>query len=808
MGRLFTFISDKHPSLQNRSFIMEKKFLSLALIALSLALMCQQANSQNLIAWYPFNGNVTDASGNGLNGTIIGSPTFVADRLGNANSAIYFTGGVGNRIEINDNALLHPTSITISAWVNASGTGNTINTIVDKPLGAGQSDSWHVGLTPYWTYSSWFFNDPGSSIGSQVTSPAATGEWHYMVATFSNTSKQHRLYVDGILKTTTTFNSTIGYDNNKMYIGAALENNALNFPMEGALDDIKIYDDALTAQQIANAYATAISYNNPGSGNAIYFNGTQDNYLQLPVLLDGTNVFTTDFWVKTTDNSTNPTFWMNAMLVGNVNPSNNDGDFGITLNNGQIGVWTGLCSCGDQLLQTTKTINDDKWHHVAAVSDGANLVLYVDGILLPGSISTTGGTLQTAARPWFIGRGNSCCSNGSPANATIDECRIWNVALTQSQIRDRMCRKIDNSDVLNGNLLACYHFNEAMGSVAIDAQNSNHGILNLGARVASGAPVGNASAHDYVNTVKTTTISHADGESLTVTATSGAPDGIQLYRVDEQPNTLTGTTNLGAMSKYFGVFQAGGTSPGYTAVYNYTGNADVNAANESSLILYKRADNSATTWTNGTATLDINAKTLTLAGQSTEYILGISSALPLHLLSFTAVRQGDNALLQWQTANEVNTSHFELERSKGKDAVSFEKIGATAAANSAGTQSYSFTDNTPANGINFYRLKQVDRDGHYTYSPIVSLLFTSNDRQLNIYPNPARNIITIAYAGNQTIVRLNRLTIFDGEGRQVIVQEFYNIGVLQTDISKLATGVYTIQLNDGIRQLSGKLVKL
>ncbi|MBS1567366.1 MAG: T9SS type A sorting domain-containing protein, partial [Bacteroidetes bacterium] len=715
----------------------------------------------------------------------------------------YITGGVGNRVEITDNALLHTASITIAAWVNSTSNNNTIHTIVDKPLGTGQADSWHFGLTPAWNYSSWFFNDPGSASGSQVIAPAATGEWHYVVATFSNTTKLHKLYVDGVLRAINTFSSTIGYDNNKMYIGAALENNGLNFPMDGVLDEIKIYDDTLAAQQIANDYAAAISYNNPGSGNALYFNGTQDNYVQLPSLLNGTNIFTTDFWVKTTDNGTNPTFWQNPMLLGNINPVSPDGDFGITLNNGQIGAWSGICSCGDQVLQTTKTINDDKWHHVAAVSDGSSLVLYVDGVLLPGSISTAGGTLQTAERPWFIGRGNSCCSNGAPANATIDELRIWNVALTQAQIRDRMCKKIDNSDALNSNLLACYHFNEISGTAVIDSKNANIGYLNLAARVTSGAPVGNASAHDYVNTVKTTTISHASGESFAVTSSSGNPDGIQVYRVDEQPQTLSGTISLGTMSKYFGVFQVGGTSPVYSAVYNYTGNAAVTAGNESSLVLYKRADNSVATWTNGTATLDMAANTLTLTGQSTEYILGSASSLPLQLLSFTASRQGANALLQWQTTDEVNTSYFEPERSN--DAVAFGKIGTTAAVNSNGTHSYSFTDNMPAKGVNYYRLKQVDRDGRYTYSPIVKVIFESNGQKLNVYPNPAKNIITIAYTGNQKTVRL---TIFDGEGRQVMFKELYSGGTLQADVSALAKGVYTVQLNDGVKQSFEKFVKL
>jgi hypothetical protein len=273
--------------------------------------------------------------------------------------------------------------------------------------------------------------------------------------------------------------------------------------------------------------------------------------------------------------------------------------------------------------------------------------------------------------------------------------------------------------------------------------------------------------------------------------------------VDEQPNTLSGTANPATMNKYFGVFQAGGTSPAYTAVYNYTGNAAVTGANESSLALYMRTDNSATTWTNGAATLNTTAKTLSLIGQSTEYILGTSSTLPLHLLSFTASRQGANALLQWQTADEVNTSYFEPEHSN--DAVAFEKLGTVAAVNSNGTQRYSFTDNVPEKGIHYYRLKQVDRDGHYTYSPIVKLIFESNDRKLNIYPNPAKNTITVTYAGNQKTVRL---TIFDGEGRQVMFKELYSGGALQADVSTLAKGVYTVQLNDGVKQWLEKFVKL
>ncbi|MGC4100369.1 LamG-like jellyroll fold domain-containing protein [Ferruginibacter sp.] len=785
---------------------MKKQMLPSFLGVLFLSFIFQSAGAQNIIASYPFNGNANDVSGNNLNGTIIGSPAFVTDRFGNANSAIQFFDNTAHRVEVDDNPLLHTTSLTIAAWVKQTGNSNNIKTIVDKPLGTGISDSWHFGVAPgaSFSYSSWIFNDPGAATGSQITSPAYLGDWHYVVTTFDNTSKLHKLYIDGILKSTNTFNSTIGYDNNKMYIGTALENNSPNFPMDGALDDIKIYDGALTAQQINTEYAAGITYNNPGSGSAIYLDGTSGQYfVQLPSLLDGTNIFTVDFWVKTTDNSSNPTYWLNPALVGNANPSTPDGDFGITLNNGQIGVWSGICSCGDQALQTTKTINDDKWHHVATVSDGTNMVLYVDGMLLPGSISTAGGTLQTAARPWRIGMLNSCCSNGSPAGASIDEFRVWDAALTQTQLRDRMCKKTTSSDGLYNNLVAYYQFNETLGSAVVDAKTNNNGFLNLGTRFISGAPVGDAAAHDYVNAIKTASISHASGETFTVTSATGNPDGIQVYRVDEQPNTLSGTVSLGAMNKYFGVFQVGGTSPQYNAVYNYTGNPDVTAGNESSLALYKRADNSVTTWANGTATLDMNANTLTLTGQSTEYILGTAGTLPLHLLSFSAYKQGNSALLQWQTTDEINTSHFETERSF--DGIVFEKIGSITAAGNSTVHNYSFTDNTPAKGINYYRLKLLDKDGRYTYSAVAKVVFNNSDVELNVYPNPAEKIITLQYASDQKTVTL---TIFDQLGRAVLVKKLTNQNLLQEDISKLGKGIYTIQLTDGTRQSRIKFVKL
>lgn len=783
---------------------MKKQFLLPFLTAVSLAFtgIMQQAAAQTLVASYPLNGNANDVSGNGLNGVINGTLTPVADRYGNANSAMSFPGTANSFIQVADNALLRPNNLSISCWVNVLD-GISLNTFVDKAIGTCANDSWYFG-TESVSFSGYVSNSFNCGDNQVVSSPRVNNEWKFLVFTVDAVNGSRSLYVDGLLAATGGYASTLQYDNTPVILGAAYENGNLAFPLYGTLDEVKIYNGVLSPAQIATQYFNEVAANKPGSGNAITVDGV-DDYVQLPPVLNGATQFTIDFWIKTTENRTSSTYWQKPTILGNANSATSDGDFGITTNGGMIGVWHGLC-CGDLELQTTKIINDNTWHHVAVVNDGNNLVLYVDGIQQPGTIPTNGGAIQNGDRPWRLGMNNSCCSGGSPHQGTLDEIRFWNAALTQSQIRDRMCKKITNTDILFDDLSAYYNFDETLGNSVFDKSgNSQYGLLiNGSSRITSGAPVGNASVHDYVNAVKTATIAHANGESFTVTSSAGNPDGIQVYRVDEQPNTLNGVGSIGTINKYFGVFQAGGTSPQYTAVYNYTGNTDVNAGNENALALFKRNDNSVTTWTDGGAALDMTGNTLTLTGQSTEYILGrTTGTLPLRLLSFSAVKQSEKALLQWQTADEINTSHFEIERSN--DGIIFRKIGLIHAADNSGTHYYNFTDHAPAQGVNYYRLKQVDKDARYTYSPIATVAFEKEVAMLTVFPNPAGNTITIKYTGNQQKIQL---TVFDLAGRQVMSKELKDQSIWQADVSGLAKGTYTIRVNDGMKEWFGRFMKL
>ncbi len=141
-------------------------------------------------------------------------------------------------------------------------------------------------------------------------------------------------------------------------------------------------------------------------------------------------------------------------------------------------------------------------------------------------------------------------------------------------------------------------------------------------------------------------------------------------------------------------------------------------------------------------------------------------ALPVELTSFTASVESGNVTLQWSTATEVNNYGFEVERS-ADNGVSFRKIGFVQGnGNSNAPKSYSFID-APLSGKYQYRLKQLDNDGSYTYTPtIVVDCNTSFDYALHQnYPNPFNPETVISFS--LPVSSHIKLTIFNALGEAV-----------------------------------------
>ena len=120
--------------------------------------------------------------------------------------------------------------------------------------------------------------------------------------------------------------------------------------------------------------------------------------------------------------------------------------------------------------------------------------------------------------------------------------------------------------------------------------------------------------------------------------------------------------------------------------------------------------------------------------------------MPIELVDFTVEREGEVALIKWETATEINNDYFTLERSK--DGVAYEVIAVIqGAGNSSNEIEYRFIDEFPLTGISYYRLKQTDYNGNYTYSDKKSIYLESETEML-IYPNPSNgNVVHIELNG-------------------------------------------------------------
>ena len=150
--------------------------------------------------------------------------------------------------------------------------------------------------------------------------------------------------------------------------------------------------------------------------------------------------------------------------------------------------------------------------------------------------------------------------------------------------------------------------------------------------------------------------------------------------------------------------------------------------------------------------------------------------LPLDLLEFTAQSDKQTAFLNWKTADERNVSHFDIEKST--NAKTWTTIGQQKAQN---TEGYAFTDEHAFEASNsvFYRLKMVDTDGTFRYSPVRQLVSTKTV-DLKVYPNPAKNSVSVVGTdaeGNWQIVDVVGKVIGQYKGNRTIDLTAYTEGV-------------------------------
>jgi roadblock/LC7 domain-containing protein len=166
-----------------------------------------------------------------------------------------------------------------------------------------------------------------------------------------------------------------------------------------------------------------------------------------------------------------------------------------------------------------------------------------------------------------------------------------------------------------------------------------------------------------------------------------------------------------------------------------------------------------------------------------------NTAVPVELVNFTATKDKNKAVLSWKVASEINNKGFEIERSTNVSTwktIDFVKGKGT----TTETTVYSATDATPSVGINYYRLKQVDFDGKFEYSPVQSVNFDgANKGTVKIFPNPTADVLTVDLG--ETLATPTTYSIVNVMGQVV------KTGTLtpQIAVSELGKGVYWLSFN-------------
>jgi hypothetical protein len=272
---------------------------------------------------------------------------------------------------------------------------------------------------------------------------------------------------------------------------------------------------------------------------------------------------------------------------------------------------------------------------------------------------------------------------------------------------------------------------------------------------------------------------------------------------------VTGTVTLLPPTAPSNIAIGGGSTPN-SIILNWTDNSTTEAS-----FTIERATTAGGPWTELSNTIPANTTTYTdntpagvayfyrvkavnTAGSSA--YASTSGALPVTYLNFAArATEIGQVRVSWATTNEQNNAYFAVERSS--DLVNYTELGRVQGKGITQVrQEYTFIDEAPAPGYNYYRLKQVDTDGTFSYSRAVAVLNEASlDAALVVYPNPATSAVGLRL---KNAVQSASLISTQGVRRVVPVQSN------SVDVSGLPTGVYLLEVQTTAGQvLRQRLVK-
>ena len=234
-------------------------------------------------------------------------------------------------------------------------------------------------------------------------------------------------------------------------------------------------------------------------------------------------------------------------------------------------------------------------------------------------------------------------------------------------------------------------------------------------------------------------------------------------------------------------------------------------ANEEALFTIWRSGDNGVTWEDKGGTIDLVNHTVSVTGfQQFSWITTGpgGETLPINLLSFDGTNKGEYNNLNWVTDNEVNFSHFVLEKSI--DGFNFNPMTEIPSNGLSSRSNYTSNDYNPYQ-LTYYRLKSIDLDGTYNYSNVIAIEIKGEINSGVLYPNPTSDIINYGFTSEEN--EILEIKVLDMVGKVVIRNEVeLNVGnnKIPINLTELISGNYTIVIkhtNSGVTKTS-KVIKI
>jgi hypothetical protein len=626
---------------------------------------------------------------------------------------------------------------------------------------------------------------------------------NYSAGTLTSVTVNYKLN-SGVVKSTTWTGTLAGCDT-----ATVLFTGANQITLTPGVNNLLVYTtapngvtDQYTGNDTLSMILSTISKNAGTAFTGAATTGQNIRMLNTPTM-DSTSNFSAEAWVKLTN------LTVNQKIVARTNNLTTPLGGGFTLGVQTGGIYPQVWnSAGTAYSVTAGTIPLNTWTHLAMTwASGDSLKCYINGSQVA---SIPNGTLKVGATSQNMTIGSNSWDFVNLVTGSIDEVRVWNITLDSTMIRRNMHHMLTGSEP---GLISYIQMNEGVGATGVsDPVSGATGIAGNGVLTTSTLPAGNDSSltlsgvlgGSYTNGALTLNFSDLFDNpcDLTMTEISGAPNALPS-----------------ATYKYFDrywVVRTFGDAGAYATDMTFTMPSGYLNTSDPDLGLYRRGYGvDSLTWYLARLSSGITATSVTFSlvdtfGQFTIASNG-TSVLPVSLLSFGATRSGENVSLKWQTANEINSSHFEIERAYGNTDKFIQSGVVKASGSSSSVRAYTFTDKEVkfSRGTIYYRLRQVDNDGKYSYSPIVSISPDKVTSEISVSPNPFSTSFNVDFTA--TIPGDALMTIADIQGKVLFVKKVSvttgSTKLSFDELSNVESGVYFVKVEINGVSKTYKLLK-